>query len=209
MEKEILTFVGLFLLLGLGLAFAEGNGTRSSGDDGKLQKATFAGGCFWCMEPPFDKLDGVVSTTSGYTGGKEENPAYTAVASGSTGHAEAIQVLFDPEKVSYEELLEAFWQNIDPTQKDGQFVDRGRQYRTAIFYHNEDQKRLALASKAGIEKSGRFRGAIVTEIVPAGPFYRAEDYHQDYYKKNPFRYKQYRMGSGRDHFLDGTWNRSK
>lgn len=207
MEKEILTFIAMFLLSGAGLAFADGHGSLSSDHDGKLEKATFAGGCFWCMEPPFDKLEGVVATTSGYTGGPEENPTYMDVASGKTGHAEAIQILFDPAQVSYEKLLEVFWQNIDPTQKDGQFVDRGRQYRTAIFYHNDEQKRLALASKREIEKSGRFRRPIVTEIVPAGAFYRAEDYHQDYYKKNPFRYKQYRMGSGRDRFLDGTWNR--
>ena len=209
MEKELITLLGCMLVFGLGLAFAEGNGGRPSDNDGKLQKATFAGGCFWCMEPPFDKLDGVVSTTSGYTGGKEENPTYTAVASGKTGHAEAIQVLFDPEQVSYEELLEVFWRNIDPTQKDGQFVDRGRQYRTAIFYHNDEQRRLALSSRSAMEKSGRFRGRIRTEIVPAGPFYRAEEYHQDYYKKSPFRYKQYRMGSGGIGFwmVRGTENR--
>lgn len=207
MEKELMSLIGLFLLFGVTLAFADGSPSRPAAHTGKLEKATFAGGCFWCMEPPFDKLEGVVSTTSGYTGGKEANPTYMAVASGKTGHAEAIQIVFDPAKVSYEKLLEVFWQNIDPTQKDGQFVDRGRQYRTAIFYHNDEQKRLALASKSDIEKSGRFRGPIVTEIVPAGPFYNAEEYHQDYYKKNPLRYRQYRMGSGRDRFLDGTWNR--
>ena len=205
MERELIGLVGMFVLFGLVLVF--GSASRAAADTGNLEKATFAGGCFWCMEPPFDKLDGVVSTTSGYTGGKEENPTYMEVASGKTGHAEAIQILYDPAKVSYEKLLEVFWQNIDPTQKDGQFVDRGRQYRTAIFYHSEEQKQQAVASKAALEKSGRFRGPIVTEIVPAGAFYEAEGYHQDYYKKNPLRYKQYRMGSGRDHFLDSTWNR--
>jgi len=159
------------------------------------------------MEPSFDTLKGVISTTVGYTGGAEENPTYMDVASGRTGHAEAIQILFDPEEVTYDELLEVFWRNIDPTQKNGQFVDLGRQYRTAIFYHDEGQRQKALASKAAAEKSGRFRGPVMTEIIPAGPFYRAEEYHQGYYQKNPFRYKQYRMGSGRDSFLERTWNR--
>jgi methionine-S-sulfoxide reductase len=207
MEMELINLVGLFLIFGVGLSLAGGGGSRSSRHGGKLEKATFAGGCFWCMEPPFDKLEGVVTTTSGYTGGKEENPTYMDVASGRTGHAEAIEILYDPERVTYEKLLEVFWRNINPTQKDGQFVDRGRQYRTAVFYHNETQKRLALASRSDIEKSGRFRGPIATEIVPAGPFYKAEEYHQDYYKKNPFHYKRYRMGSGREQFLEGTWNR--
>ena len=167
--------------------------------------ATFAGGCFWCMEPPFEKLAGVISVTSGYTGGTKENPTYEEVSSGKTGHAEAIQVVYDPSKVSYEKLLETFWHNVDPTQPDGQFTDHGRQYRTAIFYHDEEQKRLAEASKQQLERSGKFNKPIVTEIVPATIFYRAEEYHQDYYKKNSVHYKLYRLGSGREGFVRKVW----
>ncbi|MBU1276416.1 MAG: peptide-methionine (S)-S-oxide reductase MsrA [Proteobacteria bacterium] len=166
--------------------------------------ATFAGGCFWCMEPPFDTLDGVVSTTSGYTGGHLKDPSYEEVSAGGTGHAEAIQVVYDPSRVSYAELLEVFWRNIDPTVKDRQFCDVGSQYRTAIFFHDDEQKRLALESKQRFDKSGRL-GAIHTEIVAAGPFYPAEDYHQDYYKKNPVRYKYYRWSCGRDQRLEELW----
>ena len=168
-------------------------------------KATFAGGCFWCMEPPFDKLDGVISTTSGYTGGAKVNPTYQEVSAGATGHAEAVQVEYDPKKVSYEKLLDVFWHNVDPTQKDGQFCDHGSQYRTGIFVHDADQKRLAEASKAALDKSKPFKGAIVTEIVPATTFYAAEEYHQDYYIKNPIRYKYYRSGCGRDARLKEVW----
>jgi peptide-methionine (S)-S-oxide reductase len=168
-------------------------------------KATFAGGCFWCMEPPFDKLDGVLSTTSGYTGGTKVNPTYQEVSAGTTGHAEAVQVEYDPKKVSYEKLLDVFWHNVDPTQKDGQFCDHGSQYRTGIFAHDADQKRLAEASKAALDKSKPFKGAIVTDIVPATTFYPAEDYHQDYYIKNPLRYKFYRTGCGRDARLKEVW----
>ena len=167
--------------------------------------ATFAGGCFWCMEPPFDELPGVESTTSGYTGGTEEDPTYEQVSSGTTGHAEAVRVVYDPARVSYEKLLDVFWRNIDPTAVDRQFVDVGRQYRSAIFYHDDDQKRLAEASRDRLAASGRFDGPIVTEIVPAGPFYPAEEYHQDYYRKNPIRYQWYRWGSGRDQFLEKVW----
>jgi len=167
--------------------------------------ATFAGGCFWCMEPPFDELLGVESTTSGYTGGKEEDPTYEQVSSGATGHAEAVWVVYDPRKVSYEKLLDVFWRNIDPTAVDRQFVDVGRQYRSAIFYHDDQQKRLAETSRDRLAASGRFKGPIVTEIVPAGPFYPAEEYHQDYYRKNPIRYQWYRWGSGRDQFLEKVW----
>lgn len=172
----------------------------------KLEKATFAGGCFWCMEPPFDKIDGVISTTSGYTGGNEKMPTYEQVSSGKTGHYEAIEIVYDPEKVTYETLLEVFWKNIDPTQANGQFVDIGKQYLSAVFYHDENQKKLAEASKEKLDKSGKFSKPIVTEILPAGEFYPAEDYHQDYYLKNPIRYKYYRFGSGRDQFLNKTWN---
>jgi methionine-S-sulfoxide reductase len=169
--------------------------------------ATFAGGCFWCMEPPFDKLDGVQSTTSGYMGGVEEGPTYKEVSAGKTGHAEAVQVRYDPSKVSYEKLLEVFWMQVDPTTPGRQFVDVGRQYRTVIFYHDEEQKRLAEESKAKLDKSGRYDGPIVTQIVPAGIFWLAEDYHQDYYKKNPIRYKFYRFNSGRDQFLKKIWGK--
>ncbi|UCG94924.1 MAG: peptide-methionine (S)-S-oxide reductase MsrA [Candidatus Aerophobus sp.] len=174
-----------------------------------LEKATFAGGCFWCMQPPFDKLAGVISTTVGYCGGKEENPDYKQVSAGKTGHAEAVEIEYDPSRISYAQLLDVFWRNIDPTQKDGQFNDLGRQYRTAIFYHNEEQRRLAEASKEELGKSGRFAKEIVTEIVPATTFYEAEEYHQDYYKKNPLRYKLYRYGSGRDSYLVRKWGKEK
>jgi len=167
--------------------------------------ATFAGGCFWCMEPPFEKLGGVVSVVSGYTGGKEPNPTYEQVSSGSTGHAESIEVRYDPTRIGYETLLDVYWRQIDPTDPGGQFADRGRQYRTVIFYHDEVQKNLAERSKAALEASGRFSKPIVTAIEPAGPFYRAEEYHQDYYKKNPEHYKAYRRGSGREAFLEKTW----
>lgn len=168
-------------------------------------KATFAGGCFWCMEPPFDKLDGVISTTSGYTGGAKVNPTYQEVSAGSTGHAEAVQIVYDPKKVSYDKLLDTFWKNVDPTQKDGQFCDHGSQYRTGIFVHDAEQKRQAEASKASLEKSKPFKAAVVTEIVDATTFYPAEDYHQDYYMKNPVRYKLYRTGCGRDARLKEVW----
>ena len=168
-------------------------------------RATFAGGCFWCMEPPFDKLEGVVSTTSGYTGGTKPNPTYEEVSSGRTGHAESVQVLYDPKKVSYEKLLDVFWHNVDPTVRDRQFCDIGTQYRTAIFAHNDEQRRLAERSKAELEKSKPFRQPIVTPVVPAGEFYPAEAYHQDFYKKNPIRYKFYRDGCGRDARLKELW----
>ena len=174
----------------------------------KLAKATFAGGCFWCMEPPFDDLAGVVSTTSGYTGGKTVDPTYEEVSAGGTGHAEAVEVVYDPSKVSYEKLLDVFWHNIDPITPNRQFCDRGTQYRSAIFYHDDEQKRLAEKSKQDIEASGKLGKPIVTEIVPAGPFYPAEDYHQDYYKKNPIRYKFYRYNCGRDQRLEELWGPS-
>jgi peptide-methionine (S)-S-oxide reductase len=170
-------------------------------------KATFAGGCFWCMEPPYDKLPGVISTTSGYMGGKTRNPTYEQVSSGTTGHTEVVQVQYDPAKVTYEKLLEVFWRNIDPTVKDRQFCDVGSQYRTAIFYHTEEQRRLAEASKAQVEKSKTFKAAIVTPVQAAGDFWPAEDYHQDFYKKNPARYKFYRAGCGRDERLQQLWGR--
>ena len=170
-----------------------------------LQKATFAGGCFWCMEPPFDELDGVVSTTSGYTGGHTKNPVYDEVSSGGTGHAEAVEILYDPKKIRYARLLEVFWRNVDPTTANRQFCDRGNQYRTEIFYHNADQKRLAEESRARLERTKTFDGPIVTKITPASDFYPAEEYHQDFYKKNPVRYKFYRYNCGRDQRLKELW----
>ncbi len=170
-----------------------------------LQKATFAGGCFWCMEHPFDELPGVVSVTSGYTGGHTRNPTYEEVSAGGTGHAESVQVIYDSGKISYDKLLTRFWHNIDPTAKDRQFCDSGHQYRSAIFYHDEEQRRLALKSKQALEVNKPFKGAIVTEIVPAKEFYPAEEYHQHYYKKNPLRYSYYRLSCGRDHRLKELW----
>jgi peptide-methionine (S)-S-oxide reductase len=167
--------------------------------------ATFAGGCFWCMEPPYDKLDGVLATTSGYAGGDKADPTYQEVSAGGTGHAEVVQITYDPAKVSYEALLEVFWRNIDPLDAGGQFCDRGDQYRTAIFVHDEEQRQLAEASKQALVDSGRFEQPIVTEIAAAGPFYPAEDYHQDYYEKNPLRYKFYRWNCGRDQRLAEVW----
>jgi peptide-methionine (S)-S-oxide reductase len=173
-------------------------------DDGQAV-ATFAGGCFWCMEPPYDKLDGVLATTSGYTGGDTVDPTYEQVSAGGTGHAEVVQITYDPSKVSYDELLEVFWRNVDPLDAGGQFCDRGEQYRTGIFVHDEEQQRLAEASKQDLEESKRFDRPIVTEIVAAGPFYPAEDYHQDYYEKNPIRYNVYRWNCGRDQRLTEVW----
>jgi peptide-methionine (S)-S-oxide reductase len=171
----------------------------------KTARATFAGGCFWCMEYPFDKIDGVISTTSGYTGGEYKNPSYEEITTGRTGHTEAVEIVFDPQKVSFEKLLHTFWRNIDPLVKDRQFCDVGSQYRTAIFYHDDAQKNAAEDSRDEIEKSGRFNASIKTEIVAASTFYRAEEYHQDYYKNNPIRYHFYRSGCGRDGRLKDLW----
>ena len=170
--------------------------------------ATFAGGCFWCMEPPFDKLEGVISTTSGYAGGQKANPSYEEVSSGGTGHAEAVQVVYDPARIAYEQLLEVYWHNVDPVAVNRQFCDAGTQYRSAIFYHDDTQKQLAEASKKALEESGRFDRPIATEIVKASAFFPAEEYHQDYYKKNPIRYKLYRTGCGRDKRLEEIWGKA-
>jgi len=167
--------------------------------------ATFAGGCFWCMQPPFEKLDGVLSTTVGYTGGHTKNPTYHEVSAGGTGHAESIQIVYDPAKISYTKLLDVFWHNVDPLTPDGQFCDHGDQYRTAIFYHDETQRRLAEESKRQLEDSKRFKAPIVTQIVPATEFYPAEEYHQKYHEKNPVRYEYYRWNCGRDHRLKQLW----
>lgn len=196
----------LFLAALALLAASAAEGKNMSDTSGQTAVATFAGGCFWCMEPPFDKVPGVLSTISGYTGGHTKDPTYKEVSAGGTGHAEAVEVIYDPAKVSYAKLLEVFWHNIDPTVKDRQFCDVGHQYRSAIFYHNGEQKRLAEESRAKLEASGRF-DAVYTEIVPAGPFYPAEDYHQDYYRKNPLRYKYYRWGCGRDKRLEELWGK--
>jgi peptide-methionine (S)-S-oxide reductase len=169
------------------------------------QKIVFAGGCFWCMEQPFDVLPGVISTTSGYIGGQKKDPTYNEISTGTTGHTEAVQVVFDPTKVSLVKLLDVFWHNIDPTTKDRQFCDRGSQYRPGIFYAGEEQKKAAHESRAAIEKSKTFKQAIVAEITEASTFYPAEDYHQDYYQKNSVRYKFYRSGCGRDARLKELW----
>lgn len=170
-----------------------------------LAKATFAGGCFWCMEEVFEAVDGVVSVTSGYTGGQQAHPSYEDVSAGGTGHAEAVEIVYDPSRVSYEKLLQVFWRNIDPTTPDRQFCDKGHQYRSAIFYHDETQHRLAEESKLAVEKTKKFKEPIVTQIVQASEFYPAEDYHQDFYKKNPIRYKFYKFNCGRAQRLAQLW----
>ncbi|MFT5091001.1 MAG: peptide methionine sulfoxide reductase msrA/msrB [Planctomycetota bacterium] len=171
------------------------------------KQATFAGGCFWCIEAPFDKTEGVVSAVSGYTGGQKENPSYGDVSSGSTQHLEAVLVTYDPQKISYQQLLDIYWRQFDPTDAGGSFYDRGTQYTSAIFYHDDEQKMLAQASKTALEASGRFDEAIVTPIRPAPTFYPAEGYHQDYHKKNAPHYQRYRTGSGRDRFIAEAWAR--
>lgn len=173
----------------------------------KIKLATFAGGCFWCMIQPFERLAGVHEVISGYIGGCMENPAYEDVCSGNTGHYEAVKITYDPSQISYESLLDTFWKQIDPTDPIGQFADKGEQYRTAIFYHDEEQREKAEASKAELEGSGKFSEPIATKIIPVSKFYPAEEYHQDYHKKNPERYKRYRQGSGREAYLKKTWGR--
>ena len=192
----------LLLLMTLGLVAVMAADTSAQAP----KKATFAGGCFWCMEPPYDKLPGVISTTSGYIGGTKKNPTYEEVSRGGTGHAEAVQVVYDPSKVSYAKLLEVYWRNVDPLTPDAQFCDHGDQYRTAIFFHDAEQKRLAEESKARVQKKFAER-KVVTQIVQAGTFYPAEEYHQDYYEKNPIRYKFYRTSCGRDARLEELWGK--
>jgi peptide-methionine (S)-S-oxide reductase len=193
--RRLLPIAVTLSLVFAGAAFAGQNTAR----------ATFAGGCFWCVEADFDKLEGVISTTSGYIGGETRNPTYKDVSAGGTGHAEAVEIVFDPAKVSYQELLDHFWRNIDPVAKDRQFCDEGDSYRSAIFFHDEEQRRLAEASKQAVET--KFDEPIATEIVPAGTFYKAEDYHQDYYLKNAAKYKFYRWGCGRDQRLEELWGK--
>ncbi len=189
----------------LGLSALSSAAAADTGERSRTAAAIFAGGCFWCMEPPFDKTEGVINTTSGYTGGTSANPTYEEVSAGGTGHAEAVKIVYDPSKVSYAELLHIFWRNVDPLRKDAQFCDTGSQYRSAIFPLDEEQKRLAEESKRELEDSGRFSQPIVTEIAEAGPFFPAESYHQDYYMKNPNRYTFYRWSCGRDARLEQIW----
>ena len=192
----------------LGCVVASGSGFAENTESAKsaVAVAIFAGGCFWCMEPPFDAISGVISTTSGYTGGHTENPTYEQVSNGNTGHLEAVQVLYDPGKVSYETLLNVFWRNIDPFDGEGQFCDKGDQYKAVIFYQNENEKQLAEASKKEIQHKMADKNSVTT-IRPAGKFFPAEDYHQDYYLKNPTRYKFYRFTCGRDHRLSQVWGK--
>ena len=204
MKNRIALGMFLITLLLAGVAAAAGD-AKSAADGRKLEKATFAGGCFWCMEEALDKVDGVVSTTSGYTGGRAKNPTYEDVSAGGTGHAESVEILYDPTKVSYAKLLDVFWRNIDPTTPDRQFCDHGAQYRSAIFYHDATQKRLAEESRKMLEKSRPFKGPIVTEIAPASAFYSAEEYHQNFYEKNPIRYKLYKYNCGRAQRLQELW----
>jgi peptide-methionine (S)-S-oxide reductase len=212
MKNIILVFGAVMVFFGACAAAYAASQVKNSAhpqvaQPGVLEKATFAGGCFWCMEHPFDELPGVVSVTSGYTGGQKRNPTYKDVSAGGTGHAEAVQVVYDPAKVGYEKLLAVFWHNIDPTAEDRQFCDSGDQYRSAIFFYTEEQRRLAVKSKEALEKNKPFRESVVTEITKASEFYPAEEYHQHYYKKNPIRYKYYRTGCGRDHRLKELWGK--
>jgi peptide-methionine (S)-S-oxide reductase len=199
--------VRYLILLLLGCTALTVNAAGDSGSQ-RYETAIFAGGCFWCMEPPFDKLDGVISTTSGYTGGDKANPTYKEVSSGRTGHAEAVQIVYDPARISYEALLDEFWHNIDPTNANGQFCDQGSQYRSEIFYRNPEQEMLARQSRAALIELKPFADPVVTDITQASTFYPAEEVHQDYYQKNPVRYKFYRYGCGRDNRLQELWGKA-
>jgi peptide methionine sulfoxide reductase msrA/msrB len=205
----IITIVILFGAIIVGFQHTtkqtSGKSTTMNDENSTLKIATVAGGCFWCVESDFEKVDGVIKAVSGYTGGQIENPTYKQVSAGATEHVEAVQVYYDPTIISYKELLDVFWKHVDPTDPGGQFVDRGPQYRTAIFYHDDDQQRVALASKKELDESGRFSKPIATEILAFSKFYEAEEYHQDYYKKSALRYKFYRYNSGRDQYLETVW----
>jgi peptide methionine sulfoxide reductase msrA/msrB len=192
-------FTGILVILVFSVYHVKG--------ESDMETATFAGGCFWCMEPPFEQLEGVKEVHAGYTGGETENPGYEEVSSGRTGHLEAVEIEYDPSKISYRELLDVFWRQIDPTDVGGQFADRGKQYKTAIFYHNENQKQIAEESKRQLDSSGTFSKPIVTQIRPAMPFYSAESYHQDYYNNNPLHYNRYKKGSGREDFIKENWKK--
>ena len=200
MNNLFLILSGFFLVSAI---FSQAVPSSTHAAVSNQQKATFAGGCFWCMEKPFEQVEGVLSVSSGYTGGRSKNPTYGNYGAGE--HIEAVEIAYDPNKISYEELLNIFWRQIDPTDADGQFVDRGKEYSTAIFYHDTEQKKMAEISKQNLENKKIFDKPVITPILPATTFYPAEDYHQDYYKKNPLRYRLYRFGSGRDKFLDKTW----
>ncbi|MDK2848732.1 MAG: peptide methionine sulfoxide reductase msrA/msrB [Desulfuromonadales bacterium] len=201
-------FTALILLAGIALAAKGTDQEAKMADQGHTQMvATFAGGCFWCVEADFEKVPGVVKVISGYTGGEVVNPTYKQVSAGGTGHVEAVQVYYDPARITYEQLLDVLWRHIDPTDDGGQFVDRGSQYRSAIFYHDERQRDIAEKSKRALQQSGRFDKPIVTDILPFKAFYVAEDYHQDYYKNHPIRYRYYRWNSGRDQFLEKIWSK--
>jgi len=202
--RYVLLLISLFLFYPAMAATSDPSMPQSH-----VEQATFAGGCFWCMQHPFDKLKGVMSTTVGYTGGQKNQPTYNEVSAGGTGHAESVQIEFDPSKISYQQLLDVFWRQIDPTDAGGQFVDRGSQYRTSIFYSSDQQRQLAEQSRAALETSGRFSQPIVTPIVPATTFWPAEEYHQHYADKNPIRYHFYRHHSGRDQYLDRIWSNHK
>ena len=199
-SRYAVSLLALFLLVGAA--------PDAKSAPAKRAVATFAGGCFWCMEPPFDRTTGVISTTSGYIGGRTDRPTYEQVSAGGTGHAEVVQVVYDPTKVTYAQLLDVFWRNIDPVAVDRQFCDKGDQYRSAIFFHDAQQQRLATESKAALERSNRFKQPIATQVVAATKFYPAEGYHQDYYIKNPLRYKYYRYSCGRDARLEALWGKS-
>jgi len=219
-SRMLVLAISIYVILccSTGMAMEAVKQEKSSGEDtgnqpvahkqAELEKATFAGGCFWCVESAFDELRGVAEAVSGYTGGLEENPSYEEVSAGETGHLEAVQVSFDPLVITYPELLDVFWMQIDPTDVGGQFVDRGRQYKTAIFYHTEEQKIMAETSKARLAASGSYDKPLVTPIIKATPFYRAEEYHQDYYQKNSLHYKQYRSNSGRDEYIEKKWGKA-
>ena len=200
--RLMLNFIFAVSVIFSAMAFAAG---AEEGEAMNQQKAIFAGWCFWCTESAFKKIPGVIDVVSGYTGGKEADPTYAEVSSGQTGHVEAVEVTYDPVQASYERLLEVFWQDIDPTDPGGQFADRGSQYKTAIFYFNEEQQRIAEESKAKVENSGLFDKPVATKILPAKPFYRAEEYHQDYSDKAPEHYQSYRVGSGREEFIQKKW----
>ena len=214
-NKTLLVVIALLLLAGVAYGVSRQGGQNISAETlefeppAETEVATFAGGCFWCMEPPFEKLAGVEAVISGYTGGTLENPTYAEVTSGGTGHIEAVEIYYNPQIITYETLLKVFWRQIDPTDDGGQFVDRGESYTTAIFVHNDEQRKLAEASRAEMEASGRFDGPIVTPIRNADVFYNAEEYHQDYYLKNPVRYNFYRSLSGRDAYLDRVWGEDR
>ena len=201
MRSTVIILLAIMLFANTAYAKVEAAGPQH------LEKATFAGGCFWCMQPFFDRTKGVKQTLVGYTGGQTLNPTYEQVSSGKTGHAESIEIVYDPTVVSYQQLLNIYWHNIDPTAKDQQFVDHGTQYRSAIFYHSEEQKRIAEDSKQQLAASGKFKKPIVTQIVPATEFYPAEEYHQKYYKKNSFQYEMYHENSGRNQFFEKFWGK--